>query len=783
MIIDLRSDTVTKPTKEMRKAMMKAEVGDDVFNEDPSVIELENKVAEMFNMDAALFCPSGTMANQMAIKLNTNPLDEIICHDLSHIKHYELGGHGFHSGVSLKTFSGNEGRLTPEDIVNNINPDYDWSPITKLVWLENTCNKAGGTYYTYAQMEAITHVCKEHQLRLHLDGARIFNALVELDLAPNQIGRLFNSISFCLSKGLGAPIGSMLVGSKQMIRDARRLRKAMGGGMRQVGFLAAAGIYALDNHVERLKEDHRRARALGQVISQQSFIEKMYPVVTNIIKFDVKEPHTANSILAQLANYNIKGGAHGKSQIRLVTHLDFTDAMLQKTIKAFEEMSSGKAPSKRPKKAAKKEPNINFGRYSDAYKSDAQYDSLDEAIKLFDKKEYLEAYQHFFEYLQDTNMQNVHFERSNGHINFEIIQGSKKIQGQANNEYVKAETSVVKANKLGVKFMRKLMEMNYGMHYNSFALDDENVVKLTFTTQVSDGSPEKLYFALKEMGIYADKHDDLLINEYASLKAIQSAPTRSINDAEKTVKFNYIQQWIKATLTEVENLDTNIFAKGISYMLLNLAYKIDYLIVPQSLLAEMVERIEVLYFSNDGATIIEKNRRMIREFEKVLEWPQKRTQEEMYQVKSTFGVSARALPVQIKTLIKDLLEDYAVYRDQNKPLIANSILEYITQYSLYHYGLPSVMRSLFHIIIRCINADYFKELGFTPLYYPSKKELNKSAIKALLADIQTDAQKQYPKFRLGINQLNYSKLRDFILNLFVQIIQANFDTPPKQIKD
>ena len=240
MIIDLRSDTVTRPTKEMLAAMFAAAVGDDVFSEDPTVLALEEKSAALFGKEAALFCPSGTMANQIAIKVHTRPLDQIICPTLCHIYNYEVGGHAFHSGVSVKLVAGNRGRLTATEVEGCINPDFDWLPVTRLVWLENTCNRAGGSYYDLAAIEEIKAVCTKNQLKMHLDGARLFNALVETGTSAAEMGSYFDSISFCLSKGLGAPVGSLLVGNKDFIRKARRVRKVMGGGMRQAGYLAAA---------------------------------------------------------------------------------------------------------------------------------------------------------------------------------------------------------------------------------------------------------------------------------------------------------------------------------------------------------------------------------------------------------------------------------------------------------------------------------------------------------------------------------------------------------------
>lgn len=328
MIIDLRSDTVTKPTKAMLDAMMSAPVGDDVFNEDPTILALEEKTAKLFNQPAGLFCPSGTMTNQIAIKCHTQPGDELLCDVNSHIYNYEGGGISSNSGVQAKLLYGDRGRITAEQIEQNINLDYDWLTRTALVSLENTVNRAGGSYYDLAEIKKIKQLCVAKNLPLHLDGARIFNALVESNYTAETIGNEFDSISVCLSKGLGAPVGSVLLGTKEFIRKARRVRKVFGGGMRQAGFLAAAGIYALDNNINRLKEDHQRAKQIEAMLKSLPFVESIMPVDTNILIFNLNEKFTGTQFEKTLADNHIKCAAFGKQTIRFVTHLDFTDDML-----------------------------------------------------------------------------------------------------------------------------------------------------------------------------------------------------------------------------------------------------------------------------------------------------------------------------------------------------------------------------------------------------------------------------------------------------------------------
>ncbi|MGZ3920070.1 MAG: threonine aldolase family protein, partial [Bacteroidia bacterium] len=302
MIIDLRSDTVTRPTKGMLEAMMKAPVGDDVFNEDPTINELEKYSAELFGKEAALYCPSGTMTNQIAIKIHTQPGDELICDASSHIYNFEGGGISFNSGVQAKLVNGSEGRLTEELIEPLINPDLDWLTRTSLVSLENTVNRAGGSFYTLEQIKPIAELCKSKKLALHLDGARLFNALAETNEDPKEVGKYFDTISICLSKGLGAPVGSLLLGTKEHIKKARKIRKVFGGGMRQAGFLAAAGLYALKNNIGRLKEDHKKAKEIEKALKESSFVESILPVYTNIIIFNLKkDKYTGESFEKKLA--------------------------------------------------------------------------------------------------------------------------------------------------------------------------------------------------------------------------------------------------------------------------------------------------------------------------------------------------------------------------------------------------------------------------------------------------------------------------------------------------
>ena len=331
-MIDLRSDTVTKPSKFMKKYMMDAALGDDVFQDDPTVKELENKTARMFGHEAGLFCSSGTMTNQIALMVYLRPGDEVICSSEAHIYNYEGGGIARNSGASARLINRNSGIVYLDEIIDNINPDDIHYPVTNLVALENTINRGGGICYPISEIEKISKFCESKNIPLHLDGARLFNALVKTGVKTNYIGPLFDSISICFSKGLGAPVGSVLVGSKEFIYKARRVRKVIGGGMRQVGMLAAAGIYALENNIERLAVDHQHANLLAEGLRSCSWIDKVMEVETNIVIGYMKEGFQNSNFVEKLQKLGVSIVSFGKGRIRMVTHLDVSKQDIDKVI-------------------------------------------------------------------------------------------------------------------------------------------------------------------------------------------------------------------------------------------------------------------------------------------------------------------------------------------------------------------------------------------------------------------------------------------------------------------
>ncbi|NIK91952.1 aminotransferase class I/II-fold pyridoxal phosphate-dependent enzyme [Mangrovimonas sp. CR14] len=340
-MIDLRSDTVTKPTEKMLEAMFQAKVGDDVYKEDATINLLEERIADMFGMEQALFFPTGTMANQTAIKLHTQPGDQVICDKDAHIYHYEGGGASFNSGVSCKLVHGDKGMFASGQVIEAINPpDFYHSPLTALVEVENTANRGGGSCWDFEELKKIRAICDQNHLGFHLDGARLWNALIAKNESPKQYGQLFDTISVCLSKGLGCPVGSVLVGKKELMKNAMRIRKILGGGMRQVGYLGAAGLYALDNHVERLKEDHQRAKEIEMALNKLDMVKLVTPVETNIVIFELNQKEDEKTFLNHLQENKIVLSGMGNGKLRIVTHLDYTQEMHERFLEVLSKLSA-----------------------------------------------------------------------------------------------------------------------------------------------------------------------------------------------------------------------------------------------------------------------------------------------------------------------------------------------------------------------------------------------------------------------------------------------------------
>lgn len=338
MRIDYRSDTVTRPTPAMLEQMFRARVGDAVFGDDPTVLELEKTAADLFGKQGAIFCPSGTMTNQIAIRVHTQPGDQVICDQTAHVYLYEGGGAALHSGVTCKLLPGDGGRFTAAQVEAALQPDDPHFPRSRLVCVENTSNKGGGTLWDLAEIHKIRELCNTRGLRLHLDGARLFNALVATGESPATYGEIFDSISICLSKGLGAPVGSLLLGNREFIHSAIRMRKAFGGGMRQAGYLAAAGLYALENHVSRLQVDHDHAARLREAFVSSRLRGTALPAVTNLVMFDFETPEALQSTIETFAANDILAVSMGDTLLRLVTHLDISEEMVDRTVQVIADL-------------------------------------------------------------------------------------------------------------------------------------------------------------------------------------------------------------------------------------------------------------------------------------------------------------------------------------------------------------------------------------------------------------------------------------------------------------
>ena len=339
-MIDFRSDTVTKPSKEMMDAMFSAPVGDDVFSEDPTINELQQFAAKMFGKEDALFCSSGTQTNQIAINVHVQPGSEVICHEESHIYKYEGGGIAKNSGASVRLLQGDRGRLTADAIAKWVNPDDVHFPTTQLVSLEDTANRGGGAIYDFTEIQKIKKFCVANNLPLHLDGARLMNALVETKIDPKVYAAEFDSISLCLSKGLGAPVGSVLIGTKDFIKKARRVRKVFGGGMRQAGIIAAGGLFALKNNVDRLLIDHQHARQLEQTLNQLIWVKEVISVETNIVVAIINNPSKRDEIISKLAEQGVRVMAFGEGMLRLVTHLDVSSNEIDQTCEILRKLNA-----------------------------------------------------------------------------------------------------------------------------------------------------------------------------------------------------------------------------------------------------------------------------------------------------------------------------------------------------------------------------------------------------------------------------------------------------------
>lgn len=420
-------------------------------------------------------------------------------------------------------------------------------------------------------------------------------------------------------------------------------------------------------------------------------------------------------------------------------------------------------------------PNIRFGRYSDSFKSDKQVEYWNKALLSFEEKEYMQSYRHFFKYILDEKEKNVQYVEKGSEISFELYQGSKVVKGFVNDKQILAEVILARYESLNVALMRKLLEINYSLRYGRYALSD-NSICLKFDTGTIDGSPEKLYYAFKEIATRADKQDDLLLHEFSALTPVDNSHIEILEEKEKEIKFEYMQKWINRTLRAVSQLDRQRFENTISYMLLNLAYKIDYLLTPQGLLMEELEQIHHTFFTNFGSSKAERNNKMIQRFENINRWKKDRIFEELYKVKSTFGVALPTSHRALGQMMTEELKNIQWYHKNNNSRLALDHLEYIAQYALFNYGLRMPTRLLLGMIIELLNADFLKELGFNDLLVNIETDkLNTSLIQKKLKEIQSNASKKFPHFEIEINKIKFDSKTNFVESMLKQIITLKYD--------
>lgn len=426
------------------------------------------------------------------------------------------------------------------------------------------------------------------------------------------------------------------------------------------------------------------------------------------------------------------------------------------------------------------QPDIRFGRYSDSYKDNATQSAWNDSLEKFDQQEYLDSYKEFFTYLRDDKEDNVRFWEENGGLSFELFQGSKKITGFANHKKLKAEAKIAKAKSLNVGFMRRLIELNFELMYSRFALDPDGNLTIVFDTYTLDGSPYKLYYALREVAIKADKQDDLLLDEFKMLQPVDTSHLKKLPETEKEVKYNFIQTQIKSVLDEIEHgkLDKNKYSKGVNTLIINLVYKLDYLIKPEGYMMEALERIHRLNLTNDGKSTILKNQLLIKEFQKLIDRPKEEFFKEMYSVTSTFGITSPVSHDRVVGFIDGELHNMDWYRDNNYDQFAMAVPGYIAGFCLFNYAIPKPDRDLLHLYLQIIEADYFKALGFTCDYYDSAtKKFNKRAIKKAIEHIIDENKPKYPKLHAATATIDYETPATFAKSYLLMVRNLEMIAP------
>ncbi|MEL6943503.1 MAG: hypothetical protein AAFO82_12605 [Bacteroidota bacterium] len=425
-------------------------------------------------------------------------------------------------------------------------------------------------------------------------------------------------------------------------------------------------------------------------------------------------------------------------------------------------------------KEPSEEPVIRFGRYSDSYKEDENYEAWNAAIESFTEGNYLDSYRHFFQYLRDEEEDNVHFKEENGKLYFEFFQGSKRVWGEANLLKFKAEAKIAHTEDFNVRFLRRLLEQNFGLKYSRFALDEDNNICIVFDTYTLDGSPYKLYYALKELAVNADKQDDLLLDEFKHLlDAVEDKHIQPIEETEKEIKHSFIIRKIEELLQAIEQspLSPKEYPGAISYLLLSLTYKLDYLIKPEGYMMEALERIHRKYFAKDDFSNVEKNEYLQEEFRKLLERSKEDYFRELYFTTATFGITSPENHNRVANFIQMELRNMDWYYENHYLQIATAIPNYIVGYCMFNYAVPKPDRQLFQLYYRITESHFFRELGFQTIFYDqTTKQFDRKAIRRAIDEIRLKNADQYPHFRPVLGQLNYDNLAAFSRS-YLEMIQ------------
>ncbi len=418
------------------------------------------------------------------------------------------------------------------------------------------------------------------------------------------------------------------------------------------------------------------------------------------------------------------------------------------------------------------DPKVSFGRFSDSYKQTRQYDAWDIALDKFEHEEYLESFKSFFDYLNDDREENVKYSQQEGKLGFEILQGSKKISGSADRTKIRVEAKIAKANDLNITFMRRMVERNFGLDYSRFGLDSENNITIVFDSFVLDASPYKLYYAIRELAIIADKHDDLLIDEFKELQAIENKHLVALPDEVKITKYNFITSRIKDVLEYIENdeLKADQYPGGISYLLLDLCYKLDYLTKPEGFMMEALERINRLFFAKDGKSTEQKNEMLQKELELLSLRPKEEYFKEMYRVKTTFGITSPVTHERVIGLIDEVLHHMDWYRDNEYEKVALAIPGYIVGNCLFNYAVPKPVKDLYTLYYQIFEPDYFHQLGFKTVFFdPQKKGFEKRKIKNRIKEIALQNKRMYPTMAPNLSKLNFNNLTDFAKSYLLMV--------------